>query len=104
MANKNDLADILDTYSASYDRFDRPKLSAIGAHINQRASQCNVSQGQGRSQNYRSNNVMSENKSFKSSETSHVGYDHMAKTKLVSSVDVKVICGLHVRHMTQPGA
>jgi len=76
-ANKNDLADVLDTYSASYDRFDMPKVSAIGANINQRASQC--SQGQGHGQNYRSNNVMSENKSFNSSETSHVEYDHTAK-------------------------
>jgi len=51
-ANKlNELADVLDTYSASYDRFDRPKVSTIGAHINQRASQCNISIGQGRGQN-----------------------------------------------------
>jgi len=78
-ANKNELADVLDTCSATYDRFDRPRVGAIGADINQRASQCNISQGQGRDQNYRSNNVMKENKSFKSSETSHVGYDRMAK-------------------------
>jgi len=55
-------------------------VSAIGANINQRARQCNISQGKGRGQKYRSNNFKSENRSFNSSKTSHVGYDHIAKT------------------------
>jgi len=58
-ANKNGLADVMDTYSACYDRFDRPKVRAIDANINQRASQSNIPHGQGSGQNYRSRLIMS---------------------------------------------
>ena len=33
-ADVNKLADILDTYHANYDRFDKPKASALGAVAN----------------------------------------------------------------------
>ena len=49
-ANKEQLADVLDTYNANYDRFDKPIVSSIGASGNQCVNQFKNSQLQGRSQ------------------------------------------------------
>lgn len=99
-ANVDQLSDVLDTYYANYDRFDKPKVSAIGAINTQRTgAQLSNARDYSRSQDFRHSSVKPENRS-KATDASQTPVQYNSKPRKMDLADMECFkCGLkgHLR-------
>ena len=98
-ANKDQLADVLDTYYTNYDKFDRLRLSALGAMPTQTGSRFNASKAQTDRANTLTASPTVDKKSVNSNKDVVENSVHGQKTAADLSDKVCFNCGLrgHLR-------